>query len=83
MTREEISCFTNRITSGNATGIIVVLFDIYSCYADDAKCALRRGRDDKSLSEYTHAIRQASQVLRHLKGALDFKYDISKNLYSL
>ncbi len=83
MTRDEISCFTNRITSGNATGIIVVLFDIYSCYTDDAKRALRQGRNEKSIREYTHALHQASQVLRHLKNALDFKYDISKNLYAL
>ena len=83
MTRDEISYFTNRITTGNATGIIVVLFDIYSCYADDAKQALRKGRDEKRLKEFTHAIRQASQVLRHLKNALDFKYEISKDLYAL
>ena len=83
MTREEMSTFTNRISTGNSTGIMVVLFDIYSCYTDDAKAALRRGRDEKSLKEYTHALRQASQVLRHLKNALDFKYEIAADLYSL
>ena len=83
MTREEIAGFTNRISGSNATGIIVVLFDIYSCYTDDAKAAIRKGRDDKHIREYISALRHASQVLRHLKGALDFKYEISGNLYSL
>ena len=83
MTREEIAGFTNRISGSNATGIIVVLFDIYSCYTDDAKAAIRKGRDDKHIREYISALRHASQVLRHLKNALDFKYDISSNLYSL
>ena len=83
MTREEIAGFTTRISGSNATGIIVVLFDIYSCYADDAKRALRSGRDGKHMKEYISAIRHASQVLEHLKKALDFKYDISNNLYAL
>ena len=83
MTREEISGFTNRISSENATGIIVVLFDMYSCYTDDAKRAIRLGRDKKQIDEYTEGLRHASQILRHLKGALDFKYDISYDLYGL
>ncbi len=83
MTKEEISIFTNRISSCNGTGIIAVLFDIYSCYTDDAKCALKKMGEKDALKDYTYSLRQASLVLRHLKGALDFKYDISKDLYSL
>ncbi len=83
MTREEKAGFTNRISASNATGIITVLFDIYSCYTDDAKIAIRKGRQRNNIKDYMMALRNASQVLRHLKKALDYKYDISKNLYSL
>ena len=83
MTPKEKQGFVNRITSSNATEIIAVLFDVYSCYTDDAKAALKKGRDAKSIGEYTDALRGASKVLRHLKNSLDFKYDISNDLYSL
>ncbi len=83
MTLREKQGFTNRITSGNATGIIAVLFDIYSCYTDDARIALKKGRDEESIKSYTEALRNASKVLRHLKNSLDFKYDISNDLFSL
>ena len=83
MTREEKSGFTNRITTANSTGIIAILFDMYLCYTDDAKTAIKKGRDEKNLKAYTAALRSASAVLRHLKGALDFKYEISGNLYAI
>ena len=83
MTSKEKQGFINRITSSNATEIIAVLFDVYSCYTDDAKTALKKGRDEKCIGEYTDALRSASKVLRHLKNSLNFKYDISNDLYSL
>ena len=34
-------------------------------------------------TDYTKAVRQCGQVVRHLKEALDFSYDISYSLYAL
>ena len=79
MKQESINTFTRRITSGNKSEIIVVLFDMIKEDLNDALDGLR-GHDQE---EYMEALRHASEVLEHLQEALDFHYDISKDLYSL
>lgn len=79
MTVDEIKGFTNRIVAGNRSQIICVLYDIYSVNEKDALKALETGNKDIALK----AMNKCTEVLLHLKNALDFKYDISKELYSL
>jgi flagellar protein FliS len=79
MTKDEKRIFTQRITSSNRTGIIVVLFDIYDVYIRDAINAYK----EKDYDSFKRNVKLAQEVIVHLKNDLDFKYDISKNLYSL
>ena len=79
MDQEAVTTFTRRITNGNKSQIIVVLFDMVSVDLDDATEGLKNHEQE----EYMEALRHANEVLEHLQNALDFKYDISKDLYSL
>jgi len=81
MTRDEKAAFNRRIVQSNATGIIVVLYDMMLL-------DLKRGIEilEKDKADYKAAneeLRHATQVLEHLKDALNFKYEISPNLFSL
>ncbi|MBE5900057.1 MAG: flagellar protein FliS [Lachnospiraceae bacterium] len=79
MNQEAVTTFTRRITNGNKSQIIVVLFDMVLVDLDDATEGLKNHEQE----EYMEALRHANEVLEHLQNALDFKYDISKDLYSL
>lgn len=79
MEQELVSAFTRRITSGNKSEIIVVLFDMIKVDFEDAEKAMKYNEQE----EYMEALRHASEVLEHLQDALDFKYEMSKDLYSL
>jgi len=79
MNQEAVTTFTRRITNGNKSQIIVVLFDMVLVDLDDATEGLKNHEQE----EYMEALRHANEVLEHLQNALDFKYDILKDLYSL
>lgn len=74
MTEEKIAFFTRKITSENRTGIICTMYEIFFEHLKDAR--VEGGVDIAS-------IRKAALVLEHLKDCLDFKYEISGNLFSL
>ena len=80
MTKEKRSAFTKRITQANKSEIIVILFEIFFTYMEDAKCALT---GEKDYTAANNALRHASMVLEHLKSALDFKYEIANQLFPL
>ena len=69
-----------RISQANRSELIVILYEIFFIYMQDAKQALT---GDKDCAAANDALRNASQVLEHLKNALDFKYDVSRELYPL
>ena len=79
MTNEEKINYTRRITQGNKSDIIVVLYDIYFSYEQDVRDAIASG-DNKA---FGIAIHKAGEVLSHLKTDLDFKYEISSQLFAL
>lgn len=79
MTVEDIKGFTNRIVAGNRSQIICVLFDIYKVNEKDALSALAAGEKENAVK----SMNKCTEVLMHLKDALDFKYDIANELYPL
>lgn len=93
MNREQVQAFTKRISNGNRSEIIVVLFDIFQAYETDARTALleiQHAREEKNHDKkmsatkaYREGIRHASMVLRHLEDDLDFNSDVSKQLFTL
>jgi flagellar protein FliS len=73
--------FTRRITQANKTELIVILYDMFFAYLDEAKTGYENGL--RGTDESLDAIRHASLVLEHLKDDLNFRYEISGNLFSI
>ncbi len=86
MTKDKISSFQTRITQSNRTELIVILYEIYFSYIDEATELLdvmkKTGTKDR-IREYGKALRMASQVVRHLEDDLNFSYEISGSLFGL
>lgn len=79
MINEKKQDFTRRLSLCNRGELIVIIYDIYFSYVDDAKNAYNNGEHE----EYKKAIRKAQNALTQLMGALNFSYELSNNLYSL
>ncbi|MCM1282845.1 MAG: flagellar protein FliS [Muribaculaceae bacterium] len=71
--------FTRRLSQCNQGEMIVIIYDIFFAYTNDAEQALAVG-DRQAVKE---AVRGAQRTLDELIGALDFSYGLSKNLYAL
>lgn len=79
MDKEKKQEFTRRISSSNRGGMIVVIYDIYFAYQQEALEWFGKG----DLKEYHGALRKAQQAVVALRDALDFSYPIAKELYPL
>lgn len=71
--------FTRRLSQCNSGELIVIMYDIVFAYIDEAKDAYEQGLHE----EYKAAIRKAQAAIDSLNHALDYKYDIAKNLHQL
>lgn len=79
MRDEQVKEFTRRITQCNRGGMIVVIYDIFSAYVKDAEEAFSQ----KDRETFKVSLRKAGNCIDELMRALDFKYAVSKDLYSL
>lgn len=78
MTDERKKEFTRRLTQCNASEMIVIQYDIFFAYLDDALETFELGGEP-----FKEAIRHADAVLKNLQDSLNFKYDLAKELYPL
>lgn len=79
MDKEKISDFTRRLSQCNRGEMIVIIYDMYFAYGQDAKSAYQEDNHEA----FKKAIHQAEDVLSRLMQDLDFTYPIAKNLYAL
>ena len=71
--------FQRRLSQCNKGEMIVIMYDILFAYMDEAKEEHSNG----NYAGYKDAIKQGQKTLDMLMNALDFHYDISKELYRL
>ncbi|MEE1100528.1 MAG: flagellar protein FliS [Agathobacter sp.] len=71
--------FTRRLSQCNKSGMIIIIYDIFFTYTQDAKNAL----EEKNREEFKQSIKKATKTLDELIGALDFNYELSAQLYSI
>lgn len=71
--------FTRRLSQCNRGQMIVIMYDIAFAYIDEAK----KAHENNDYEAYTQAIKRAQATIDKLMNALDFKYEISKELHKL
>lgn len=71
--------YTRRITSANKSQLVVILYDMFDQYLNDAKESI----NVNNFSDLHTEIRRARNVLSELIISLDMKYEVSGNLYSV
>lgn len=79
MTNERRQEFTRRITQANRSGLVLIKFEMLFEYFDDICRAFQE--DDKQ--EFTNGVHHADAVLKSFQETLDFKYEMSAQLFSL
>lgn len=79
MTDEQRTIYTRKIAQSNRSELIVILYEIFFSYTKEGKEA----NENNDTETARTAFRGASQVLEHLKNALDFRYETANNLYRL
>ena len=71
--------FTRRLSQCNRGEMIVIMYDIAFAYMDEA----RQCHENAQYEEYKKAIKRTQTTVDTLMQALDFKYEISRDLYKL
>lgn len=79
MKKEQIVDFTRRISQCNKGELVVVMYDIFFAYIEDAKEAYQA----KEWEAYKDALRKGERTIDELISALDFSYELAGNLYSI
>lgn len=78
MTDEKKKEFTRRLSQCNSSEMIVIQYDIFFAYLDDAVAAFEEGGEP-----FKQAIHHADVVLERLQDSLNFKYELAGQLYPL
>lgn len=81
MTSEKKQEYTRRISQANATGLTVILLEMTASYIEDAIEAWNAV--DTDTFAYRQAIARADDCLVYLQQTLDFRYEVSGDLFSL
>lgn len=79
MDAEKKQEFTRRISVSNRSGLVVIMYDILQEYLEEAK----RAHEQTDYEAFKTAIRNGDKVLAELSDVLDFKYELSAQLYPL
>lgn len=79
MTKEAKQEFTLRISQANGTQMVVILYDMFLVYLDDAKTALAADEN----TAFHEAVRKARGCLNELLQSLNLKYEPAGALQQL
>lgn len=79
MRQEKVQEFTRRISQSNRGGLVVVIYDIIFAYMDEAQESLDAG----NYEGFRDSLKKAGRGVDELAQSLNFRYDISKELYPL
>ncbi len=77
MTDEKKQEYTLRITQANPSKLVVILYEMFFDFADEAKEAL--GKQDRG--SFYASLDKAQQALSQLIGSLNFEQDPAESIY--
>lgn len=79
MKKEKIAEFTRRISQCNRSELVVIVYDIFFTYLEEAGAAF----EEQDWENYKSSLRGGERAINELSGALDFSQDMAKELYSI
>ena len=79
MKQEQIQDFTRRISQSNRGALVVIIYEIIFTYIKDAEEGLAGG----DYEGFKEGLSKAGRGVDELIHSLDFRYEVSKDLYSL
>lgn len=79
MTNEAKQAYTLRISQANKTELVVILYEMFSDYAEEAEESLKRG-DKRALKE---SLGKARGCVNELMESLHLEHEIAQNLLQL
>lgn len=79
MKQEKIQEYTLRITQSSRTQLVVIIYELILEYVEEA----RECRKEADMEGFEEALEKASGFIKELIGALDFQYEISRQLVNL
>ena len=79
MKKEDRQQFTFRISQANSTDLVVILYEMFLTYIEDAKNDLKE-QDNKT---FRRDIQRARGCLKELMGSLNYDYELASNLLKL
>ena len=79
MTREQKQEFTLRISQANKTEMVVILYDIFLVYVEDAKLSLQNNQTE----ELHNVIKKSKETLNELMHSINPESDLAGNYRSL
>ena len=79
MQKEQILDFNRRLSQCNRGELVVITYDIFFAYVEDAREAFA----SKDHDAFKTAIHKAQAALGRLIATLDFQYEIAGSLYAL
>ena len=79
MKQDKIQEYTLRITQSSRTQLVVIIYELILEYVEEARECHRQ----KDMESFAEALDKASGFIKELVGALDFQYEISRQLCSL
>ncbi|MCR5209419.1 MAG: flagellar protein FliS [Lachnospiraceae bacterium] len=84
MTSEAKQDFMLRISEANKSRLVVILYDMFLTYVNEAKIS-REGEEFTltDIETYRQGIRNAKAVLRELIDSLNMEYDIARRTYQI
>ena len=71
--------FIRRLSQCNKSELIIVTYDIVFAYIGDANCA----HEAKDYEMYKKAIRKSQSSIDTLKNALNYQYELSRDLHQI
>lgn len=79
MKQDKIQEYTLRITQSSRTQLVVIIYELILAYVEEA----RKCHKAEDMEGFEEALDKGGSFIKELIGALDFQYEISKQLFSL
>ena len=83
MTKEKKQEFTLRIAQANQSQLVVILYELFFYYIEEAEQALQNANSREEEALFRLNLKRANDCLSELMGSLHMEQDLAKSIYSV